>query len=97
MNLQGNFTMTRAGVPGAEIVVKKNGQIEMEPGTTTSFRVTNSALVARLARLEALLNKKIASTKYRYFYLDLSRAISNDASIDYSIDEPQKSKRKAML
>ena len=44
MNPQGNFTMTRAGIPGAEIVVKSNGQIEMGPGTTTSFRVTNSGV-----------------------------------------------------
>jgi len=44
MNPQGNFTMTRVGVPGAELTIKSNGEIEMGPGTTTSFRVTRSGV-----------------------------------------------------
>jgi len=45
-NPSGNFTFSRVGVAGAEIVVKRSGNIEMGPGTTTTMRVTNSAVEA---------------------------------------------------
>ncbi len=71
MNPQGNFTMTRAGVAGAEIVIKNNGVIEMGPGTSTILRVTNAGVFAtnygqlsdREAKtdIEELSNKEILS------------------------------------
>lgn len=47
LNPQGNFTMTRAGVPGVEFILyNNNGNIEMGPGTSTTFRVTAGGVQA---------------------------------------------------
>lgn len=46
LNPAGNFMVTRSGVPGAEFVLNNDGTIDMGPGTTTSFRVTETGVLA---------------------------------------------------